>query len=100
MSGKSERDGYWIYEWDEECSALTPGARWVPGTEYHSLRVRMWIPNSITSEEDVERYVEEHCDDEDAYVDDAACLTCGREFSSFNPHFGGGVCRSCWSTSH
>ena len=28
------------------------------------------------------------------------CHTCKREFSDANPHYAGGVCRRCWSTSH
>ena len=62
------REGYWIHEWDEECSSLTPGAHWK--SEYHAVTVRMWIPNSITDDDSVDAYIEQHCDDLDAYVHD------------------------------
>lgn len=61
------RPGYWIYEWEEECSHFTPGAHWV-GTEYLAVTCRMWIPDSVASDDDVERYVEQHSDDPDAWV--------------------------------
>lgn len=93
------RKGYWIYEWEEECSSLTPGAHWV-GLDYRAITCRMWIPNSITSEEDVDAYVEAHAGDPDAYVKEDECLTCGVKFSDAQPHWAGGVCRSCWATSH
>ena len=28
------------------------------------------------------------------------CLTCKQPFSEAKPHYAGGVCRSCWATSH
>jgi hypothetical protein len=65
-----EREGFWIYEWEEECSAFTPGAHWV-GLDYRAVTCRMWIPNSITGEDyaELEDYIDKHCHDPEAYVE-------------------------------
>lgn len=64
------REGYWIYEWYEECSSLTPNASWRPGGEYYAVKCRMWIPNSISGEDydELDRYIEEHDDHEESWV--------------------------------
>ena len=63
------KEGYWIYEWEDETSRYDPKGYWV-GLEYFARKYRMWIPNEITEEEDIDEYIDSHCDDPDVWVDD------------------------------
>lgn len=67
-------EGYWLYEWYEECSQFTPGARWVAGTEYYAVRCRMWIPNSISGDNqtDLDDYIEANYDNPAAWANGEA----------------------------
>lgn len=61
----------WCYEYSffEECSSLTPGARWCPGGEYYEheliLLIPLWIPRS--NEDLIEDYYDRYFEHEWLY---------------------------------
>ena len=61
------KDGYWLYEWEEETSMFDPVGKWVGGNDYYTRTYKMWIPNSITEDEDIDKYIEQHSDDPEAW---------------------------------
>ena len=48
----------WCYKYIyfEECSSLTPGARWVSGGEYYEVEVKVLIPIWIREDDEIEEY--------------------------------------------
>lgn len=61
------RPGYRVHEWDEESSWFDSRAHWTGS--YYAHTCRMWIPDLLTDDEDIEHYIEVHSDDPEAWAD-------------------------------
>ncbi len=46
----SERPGFWLRKWSDETSQYDPKGRWQCGSECYMVDYEMWIPDSITPE--------------------------------------------------
>lgn len=44
--------GFTEAEWDEECSSVTPGARWNYGPDYYSVTIKALMPPDVDPDED------------------------------------------------
>ena len=60
---------YVTFEFEDECSSLTPGARWVGGGEYYACTYRVRIPKRIANQPHlVDEFIERHQDEKDFWV--------------------------------
>ncbi len=60
---------YTTFEFEDEVSSYTPGARWVYGGEYFAATMRCRIPKRIESKPElVDEFIERHQEDKGFWV--------------------------------
>jgi hypothetical protein len=60
---------YVTFEFEDECSSLTPGATWKYGGEYFVRTYRCRIPRRIEDKSElVDEFIERHQDEKDFWV--------------------------------
>jgi hypothetical protein len=69
----SARPGYWIHEWDEESNYFDARSH-LNRDGFYVVTCRMWIPDIIVNDEDIEDYVASHLDDTEAGINFSAEL--------------------------
>lgn len=63
------KKGYYIYEWDDETSQFDPKGIWVGGSDYFIRTYKAWIPNHITNDDEIQKYIDDHADDPELYIE-------------------------------
>ena len=67
-----DKKGYFVYSWWDETSMYddNPTKRWVGGGEYYEAKYSCWLPDEAESwsESEINKYIDNHCEDEDFYV--------------------------------
>jgi len=68
MRSGMSKPGHWLCEWSEETSMFDPEGYW-GGLEYKQRDYAFWVPDSITDDDEVQRFIDDHQDDEEYWAD-------------------------------
>ena len=47
-----QKPNHWLHEWWDETSPFDPNGVWFGGSECYQVKYSMWIPNSISSDDE------------------------------------------------